>query len=222
MVKVVDVALGVVGRGHRRIEAHEVRETTRAGVADLRRVDRRRRERRLVERHVAPARDGRRHRRLAGDHDGRERRLRMARDRQRGKGAGSREREERRCAARREAVVGHRLSDGKALGRTQPAIAGSACFPARGLPQSGSKGLSQSSRETSASQHPQRMRLDRSRDAAECYGKPGATPSSLCSFALVVVYCSGCARSGWTSSPIANAASVASWKPQTMSFCLPG
>ena len=30
----------------------------------------------------------------------------------------------------------------------------------------------------------------------EVYGKPGATPSSLCSFALVVVYCSGCARSG--------------------------
>ena len=45
--EVVDVALGVVGRRHRRIEARQVGEAARAGVADLRGVDARRRERRL-------------------------------------------------------------------------------------------------------------------------------------------------------------------------------
>ncbi len=48
-----------------------------------------------------------------------------------------------------------------------------------------------------------------------------ATPSSRCSFGLVVVYCNGCARSGKTTLAAANAASVASWKPDTMSFLLP-
>jgi hypothetical protein len=51
---------------------------------------------------------------------------------------------------------------------------------------------------------------------------PGDTPSSSCRRGLVVVYCSGMARSGNTRSAAAQAASVASWKPQTMSFFLPG
>ena len=53
------------------------------------------------------------------------------------------------------------------------------------------------------------------------YRAPGATPSSLCSRGLVVVYCKGSALSGRSRWAMANAASVASWKPQTMSFFLP-
>ena len=49
-----------------------------------------------------------------------------------------------------------------------------------------------------------------------------STPSSVCSRLLVVVYCSGIALPGNTMAVAAQAARVASWKPQRMSFFLPG
>jgi hypothetical protein len=104
--EVVDVALGVVGSRHRGVEARQIGEPARAGVADLRRVDRRRRERRLLERRVAPAGDAGRHRCLARDRHRRERGLRAGRGRQ---PAGGDECEQRRRAAPREDVIGHRL-----------------------------------------------------------------------------------------------------------------
>ena len=144
--EVVDVALGVVRRGHGRIEARQVREAARAGVADLLDIDRRRLQWRARERHVGPAGDARRHRRLAGDRHRRERCVLREgrRQRRREKGAPARRAAARR-GARRESF-GPSSFRWQSSGPESPAAAGSACFPARGLPQSGSKGLSQSKR----------------------------------------------------------------------------
>jgi hypothetical protein len=49
-----------------------------------------------------------------------------------------------------------------------------------------------------------------------------STPSTLCSLGLVVVYCSSTRFSGKTMGEAAKAASAASWKPDRMSFFLPG
>ena len=49
-----------------------------------------------------------------------------------------------------------------------------------------------------------------------------STPSTLCSFGLVVVYCSSTRFSGKTIGLAPKAASAASWKPERMSFFLPG
>ena len=49
-----------------------------------------------------------------------------------------------------------------------------------------------------------------------------STPSTLCSFGLVVVYCRWMRLSGKMYGAAANAASAASWKPDRISFFLPG
>jgi len=49
-----------------------------------------------------------------------------------------------------------------------------------------------------------------------------STPSTLCSFGLVVVYCRWMRLSGNTCGAAPKAASAASWKPERMSFFLPG
>src|SRR5690606_3059650 len=48
------------------------------------------------------------------------------------------------------------------------------------------------------------------------------TPRRLCMIGLVVVYCSGIFFEGFKCSATANAASAASWKPERISFFLPG
>ena len=97
----------------------------------------------------------------------------------------------------------------------------SACFPARGLPQSGSKGLSQSnadhSRPTPLANAPRAAKHGARADYRQQprQSKTGvSTPSTLCSFGLVVVYCSWMRLSGKTSCAAAKAASAASWKPR--------
>ena len=49
-----------------------------------------------------------------------------------------------------------------------------------------------------------------------------STPSTLCSFGLVVVYCRWIFFSGKMKGAAPNAARAASWKPERMSFFLPG
>ena len=49
-----------------------------------------------------------------------------------------------------------------------------------------------------------------------------STPSTLCSLGLVVVYCSRMRFSGKTYGAAPKAASAASWKPDRISFFLPG
>ena len=130
--EVVDVALGVVCRRHRRIEAGQVGEASRTGVARLLGVDAGRRDRRLLERRVAPACDARRRRCPAGDRHRREC-GRRGRCRRRGRRRSLRERRsagernadgERRAQPRASRGEGrrcsHRRSDGRALGRGVP------------------------------------------------------------------------------------------------------
>ena len=219
--EVVDVALGVVGRRHRR---HRSASGPRGGARRRRGSAPRRSSSPAAARPRAACRPSRRRSPAIGalpvTATGASVRLRVAR--RCASDAGRGEREGERRAARLEGRVEPSSFRWQGSGPRGTGAAGSACFPARGLPQSGSKGLSQSKRDDSRPNTPSECAPAEAGARTEVYGKPGATPSSLCSLVLVVVYCSGCARSGWTSSPIANAASVASWKPQTISFCLPG
>ena len=155
--EVVDVALGVVGVAHRRIEAR----SGRRGGARRRRGAARRRSTLACSGACASgtspqpatlagggalpvtvtgASVGRARCRAAGAGGS----APCARASRRRRAEGQRERE-RAWRAMWKSVDGHRRVDGRALGRrADAATAGSACFPARGLPQSGSKGLSQS------------------------------------------------------------------------------
>ena len=49
-----------------------------------------------------------------------------------------------------------------------------------------------------------------------------ATPSRFCMIGLVVVYCRNCFLSGNSQACTPKAASAASWKPDRISFFLPG
>src|ERR1700689_910063 len=62
---------------------------------------------------------------------------------------------------------------------------------------------------------------------AQQFGETGmhqavATPRRFCMTGLVVVYCRNCFLTGYRWCWIANAASAASWKPDRISFFLPG
>ena len=120
------------------------------------------------------------------------------------------------------------------------------CFPARGLPQSGSKGLSQSQPCQTAT--PLANALFQARVDCRCKkAKPSSgralrasagaqwvltgsaqsntgdsTPSTLCSLGLVVVYCRNTFLSGKMMGMAPKAARAHSWKPHKMSFFLPG
>ena len=72
------------------------------------------------------------------------------------------------------------------------------------------------------------LQLQGGLDSRRARGAPRAaswsqpTCSSACSRVLVVVYCSGTALPGNTIAVAPQAASVASWKPQTINLRLPG